>query len=125
MGILITFANASKIPLLPALLINNEFVTVFSVKANLFNDIFKEQRRPIANDNSLSHNQTIKTVNRLSKFNIDTDTIFKLIRSLDPNKAHGCDGFSIPMLKLCATSISKPLHVLFDNSIMNESFSNE
>ena len=125
MGILITFANASKIPLLPALLINNEFVTVFSVKANLFNDIFKEQRRPIANDNSLSHNQTIKTVNRLSKFNIDTDTIFKLIRSLDPNKAHGCDGFSIRMLKLCATSISKPLHVLFDNSIMNESFSNE
>ena len=125
MGILITFANASKIPLLPALLINNEFVTVFSVKANLFNDIFKEQRRPIANDNSLFHNQTIKTVNRLSKFNIDTDTIFKLIRSLDPNKAHGCDGFSIRMLKLCATSISKPLHVLFDNSIMNESFSNE
>ena len=125
MGILITFANASKIPLLPALLINNEFVTVFSVKANLFNDIFKEQRRPIANDNSLSHNQTIKTVNRLSKFNIDTDTIFKLIRSLDPNKVHGCDGFSIRMLKLCATSISKPLHVLFDNSIMNESFSNE
>ena len=125
MGILITFANASKIPLLPALLVNNEFVTVFLVKTNLFNDFFKEQRRPIANDNSLPHNQTIKTVNRPSKFNIDTDTIFKLICSLDSNKAHGCDGFSIRMLKLCAISISKPLHILFDNSVMNESFSNE
>ena len=44
---------------------------------------------------------------------------------MDPNKAHGCDEISIHMLKLCATWISKPLHILFDNSIMNECFPNE
>ena len=29
------------------------------------------------------------------------------------------------MLKLCATSISKPLHILFNNSVISESFPNE
>ena len=57
--------------------------------------------------------------------NIDTDTIIKLIHSLDPNKAHGCDGISICMLKLCATSISKPLHILFNDSVISKGFPNE
>ena len=123
--ILITFANASKIPLIPPVLVNNEFVTDFLVNANLFNDFFKEQCRPIANDSSFPHNQIIETVNRLSEFNIDTDTVIKNILSLDPNKADDCDEISIHMLKLCATWISKPLHILFDNSIINECFPNE
>ena len=29
------------------------------------------------------------------------------------------------MLKLCATLISKPIHILFDNSVINEYFPNE
>ena len=62
--------------------------------------------RPIINDSSLPNNHAIKSVNRLSDINIDTDTIIKLIRLLDLNKAHGCDGISIRMLKLCATPIS-------------------
>ena len=36
---------------------------------------------------------------------------------MDPDKAHGCDGISIHMLKSYATSISKPVH-----SGMNECF---
>ena len=71
---------------------------------------------------SLLKNQIIETVTKLFDFNIDTDTIFRLIRSLNPNKAHGCDGISVRMLKLCATSISKLLHILFNNSVMNECF---
>ena len=95
------------------------------MKANLFNDFFKEQCRPITNGSSLPISQTTETVTRLSNITIDTDTIIKLIRSLDPNKAHGCDGISIRMLKLCATSVSKPLHILFNNSVRNECFLNE
>ena len=91
------------------------------MKANLFHDFFREQCRPI----TLSNNQTIETVTRLSDITIDTDTIIKLIRSLDPNKAHGCDRISMRMLKLCATSISKPLHTPFNNSVLNECFPNE
>ena len=71
------------------------------------------------NDSSLRNNQTIETVTRLSDINIDAGTIIKLIRSVNPTKAHSCDGISIRMLKLCTTSISKPLHILFNNSVMN------
>ena len=72
-----------------------------------------------------SKNQTIETVTRLSDIDIDTNTIIKLIRSLNPDKAHGCDGVSTRMLKLYATSISKPLHILFNNSVINECFPNK
>ena len=44
---------------------------------------------------------------------------------MHPNKAHGYDGISIRKLKLCATSISKPLHILSNNSVINECFPNE
>ena len=114
-----TFVNSSNNPLIPPLLVNNEFVTGFLVKANLFNDFFREQCRPITNDSSLPNNQTIETVTRLSDINISTDTIIKLVCSLDPNKAHGFDGISIRMLKFCLTSISKPLNILFNNSVID------
>ena len=39
-SILKTFANGSKISLIPPLLVNNEFVTDFLDKANLFNDFY-------------------------------------------------------------------------------------
>ena len=77
------------------------------------------------NDSSLPNNQTVETVTRLSDINIDTDTIAKLIHSLDPNKAHRCDGISMCILKLCSASTSKPLHIFFNNSIMHECFPNE
>ena len=87
------------------------------VKANLFNDFFRAQYRPITNHSSLSNNQTVETVIRLSNINIDTDTIIKLF-------VHDCDRISIPILKLCATSISKSLHILFNNSVINGCFPN-
>ena len=95
------------------------------MKTNLFIDFFREKCKPIINDSSLPNSQVIETVTRLSDIKIDADTIIKLIRSLDPNKAHGCDGISIRMLKLCATSVSKPLHILFNNSVISECFPNE
>ena len=79
------FFNVSKFPLISPILVYNEFITNFSVKANLFNDFFREQCRPIRNDSSLPNNQTIETVNRLLDINIYADTAIKLICSLDPN----------------------------------------
>ena len=87
-----TFVNGSKISLIRPLLVNNEFVTDILEKANLFNDFFREQCKPITNDSSLPNDHTIETVPILPDINIDTDSIIKLTRSLDPNKAHGCDG---------------------------------
>ena len=120
-----TFVNGSKNQSIPPALVNNEFVTDFLAEANLFNGFFREQCRPITNDSSLPKNQTIETITRLSDIDIDTDTIIKLFRSLNPDKAHGCDGISMRMLKLYATPISKPLRILFNNSVINECFPNE
>ena len=91
----------------------------------MFNDFFREQCWHITNGSSLPNNQTIETVARLSDINVDTDTIVKLIRPLDPNKALRSDGISVRMLRLSTTSISKPRHILFNNSVINECFPNE
>ena len=58
------------------------------------------------------------TENRLNDIIFDNEKLlkidYKLIinESLDANKAHGFDGISIRMLKLCNTSIIKPLSEL-------------
>ena len=106
------FGNSSKIPLIPSLIVNNEFVTGLVVQANLFNDFFRAQYRPITNHSSLSNNQTVETVIRLSNINIDTDAIIKLF-------VHDCQSMSSSM------SISKSLHILFNNSVINGCFPNE
>ena len=49
------------------------------------------------------------TNDRLSSFSIFSEVIFQSIKSLDPNKAHGQDEISLKMLKLCASSVRKPL----------------
>ena len=38
---------------------------------------------------------------------------------VDPNKAHGHDKISICMIKICSTSISKPLRLIFNHCIDN------
>ena len=48
-----------------------------------------------------------------------------LLRSLDRNKANDHDGISIRIIKLCASSISKPLHLVFRNCLETESFPRE
>ena len=59
-----------------------------------------------------------------SSFNISSEVIFQLIKNLDPNKAHGYDGISAKMLKLCAPSICKPLILLFENCLASGEFPN-
>ena len=39
---------------------------------------------------------------------------------MNPNKVQDCYEYRMP--KLCAVSISKPLHILFNNSVMNKCF---
>ena len=45
----------------------------------------------------------------LSPVEFSTYDILKIIRNLNPNKAHSHDMISIPMLKICDESIYKPL----------------
>ena len=60
-----------------------------------------------------------KTNERLSSAKITDDDILKIIAKLDPNKAHDHDKISIRMIKICSTSISKPLRFIFNHCIGN------
>ena len=85
--ILKTFVNGTKIPLIPPLLVGNQLVTDFLVKANLFNDYFSQQCTTVDNDSSIPPNITFATEQKLSTLEFCTDDIVKIIKSLDPNKA--------------------------------------
>ena len=48
-----TFVNGTKMILIPPLLVRNQFVTDFLVKANFFNDHFSKQCTRIGNNSSV------------------------------------------------------------------------
>ena len=99
--ILKEFVNGTKIPLILALLAGNKLVTIFLVKANLFNVCSSQQCTTIYSNSSIPANILWKP-RILSTFQICSDDIVKIIRLLDPNKAHWDDGISNRMIKLCA-----------------------
>ena len=124
-SILETFVNGSKIPLIPPLSVGNRLATDILAKANLFNDLFSKHCSTIVSRSSLPTTLTVETESRLSTTDFSTDDIIKFIKALEPNTAHGRDGISIRMIKLCAFLISKPLHIVFKNCFENECFPNE
>ena len=124
-SILKSFLSGRKIPLIPPILVKDQLVINFLEKANLFNEFLTQQCNTIENDSTLPNYLVFETTERISSFDISKDEIIKIIRSLDPNKAHGHDGISIRMPKLCASSMSKPLFLLFKYSLENECFPNE
>ena len=107
------------------MLVGNQLVTEFLVKANLFNNYFSQQCTTVDNDSFIPPNITFATEQKLSTLEFYRDDIVKIVKSLDPKKAHGYDERSIPMIKLCATSIAKPLPILFRNNFKNQCFPKE
>ena len=43
--------------------------------------------------------------------------IVNIINNFNSNKAHGCDGISVAMLKLCASEVAIPLQIIFNDCI--------
>ena len=103
------FLNNKKIPIIPPLYHKNEFVIDFKKNAELFNSCFIDQCSLISNNNELPSKLKYLTQTRLSSITFSVDDLVKIIQNLEPNKAHGHDQISIRMLKLCSTSICKPL----------------
>ena len=116
-AILKTFVNGSKIPLVPPLLVDNKLVTDFLDKANLLNNFFAKQCTPISDDSTAPVKINFETRERLLSLEFCVDDIVKIIRSFDQNKAHSHDEISIRMIKLCGSSISKSLHLIFRNCL--------
>ena len=55
---------------------------------------------------------------RLNNVNISHDSIINIINNLNPAKAHGWDGISIRMIKMCQQTITLPLAIIFKKSIL-------
>ena len=115
-SILKTFYNGKKVPIIPPLLVDSQFVTDIQTKANIFNKFFADQCTPLKNDSVLPTNQTFLTQSRLCNLTFDDEEILKIIRALNVHKAHGHDEISIRMIKICDKSLLKPLVILFKNS---------
>ena len=58
----------------------------------------------------LPKNQIFYSQNRPTDFHIDGGRILKSINGLNPHKAHGHDGLSKRMVKLCNLAMTKSLH---------------
>ena len=111
------FLNNKKIPLIPPLFHENKFVTDFKEKAELFNSFSAKQCSLIKNSSKLPSHLHYLTDNRLSSVRFSQDDIAKTIQNLDPSKARGHDNISIRMLKICGSSIYKPLEMIFKQRI--------
>ena len=94
------------IPLIPPLLVGNQLVSDFSEKTNLFNDYFSKQCTTIDNNSAIPANTSFVTEERLSTFEICPGDIVNIVKSLEPNKAHGNNEITIRMIKMCASSIA-------------------
>ena len=79
----------------------------------------------IENDSKLPSYLNDKTDHRLSTVNFSIDDIEKMLKNLDPNKAHGHEKISIRMLQLCGNSIYNPLELILLQAMESGSFSSE
>ena len=111
-----TLLNKAKIPIIPPLLENGLFITDFTEKAQLFNDYFILQCTTIDTGSDLPRNIPVPT-SLISDLHISEEKILNIIRSLNPNKAHGWDEISIRMIKISNASLLTPLRIIFTNCL--------
>ena len=74
------------------------------------------------NSNVLPNNLAKLANESLDTVNFSTDDISKTINNLDPNKAHGHEMLSVRIIKLCGSSICKPLSTIFNDCLKEGNF---
>ena len=111
-----------KVPCVPPIYDHNRYVTDFKEKCQLFNSYSSEQCTLLKNISTLLNTCSKHTNNILDTNNFSKEDVCKIIKNLDPNKAHAHDMVSIRMIKLCAISICKPLEKIFKNCLRSGIF---
>ena len=111
-----TVLNKAKIPMIPPLLENGLFVTDFTEKAQIFNDFFILQCTTIDTGSEIPQDIPLTTT-LISDFAISDEKILNILRSLNPNKAHGWDEISVRMIKLSDDALVLPLKIIFTNCL--------
>ena len=113
LSILKGFLTGKKVPCILPIFHDNKFITNFIEKTELFNSFFANQCSLITNTSELSTNCKILTVKSLSNISFTDNDSEKIVKDLDPNKAHGHDMMSLRILKMCVDSICKLLRLIF------------
>ena len=54
---------------------------------------------------------------KISSIKFEINDIINVIKALDPCKSHGYNDISIRILKICDSTIVKPMTILFKNCI--------
>ena len=108
--------NKAKIPVIPPLFENDIFVLDFKTKAQIFNNYFILQCTTIDTGSEIPNITTIN-IPALASIHISEEKILKIIRSLNPNKAHGWDEISVRMIKISDDSLVTPLKIIFESFI--------
>ena len=115
-SLLNTVLNKAKIPIIPPLLENGLFVTDFTEKAQLFNNYFLLQCTTMDTGSAIP-SEVQPNPTSINDFAISEEKILNIIRSLNPNKAHGWDEISIRMIKLSDVALVNPLRIIFSNCL--------
>ena len=111
-----------KIQLISISFHGNEYEADFKKKTELFNSFFAKKCSLISNSNELPLNLHYATQKCLDTLNFSSNGIEKIIKNLDPNKAHGNNKISICIIKICCKSIYNSLNVSFNRCIDTGSF---
>ena len=109
----------------PSLFHENKLVTNFRKKADIFNSFFAKQCSLINSDSSLPSKIIKKTDNSLYSVKFSTENILQIINKLDSNKAHDHDEISIRMLKICGSSVCRPLQIIYKSCLDKGKFPQE
>ena len=113
--------NNAKILLIPLLLENDKFVLNFSTKAQIFNDYFIFQCKTLDTGSEIPFD-VLLCAPLLSAFSMSDEKILRIIRSLNPSKAHGWDEISKRMIKICDISLLAPLNLMFEACKVQSTF---
>ena len=110
------FMNTGTAPVVPTLIENDVFVVDAADKAEVFNKYFAEQCTPISTA-SILPDMNLRTDAVLCNLNFLHEDIVTIIRSLNPNKAHGWDEVTVRIVKHFDASLARPFHILFRNCL--------
>ena len=111
-------ANKKRNTNIPPIIDDGVFISNFKKKADLFNDYFANQC--IINENGSVLPRFVPKTNVLLSHvyvYVTKEQISNIINNLSSNKAHGYDGISVSMLKLCAGEVACPLQIIFQDCI--------
>ena len=104
-SILETVLNNTKIPCIPPIYHNKNYITDFKENAQIFNNFFAQQCTLVENSSKLPIDSFKRADNLLSTISFTKDDIAKIIKNVTSNKAHGFDMISIRMLKISGDSV--------------------